>query len=206
MSIETLHPLSGLDVLSGLEGVVYATDLNGRISLVAQPGWEQFARENGAEGIADARSIVGVDLLDLIAGPVVQRVYRTIHEDIVEGRRPQVVFTYRCDAPDLERHMRMAISGLSTGGRLVGVLYQSQIVQALARPPIDFLVSAPGRHRPPSPPIPEVAVCGFCGDVGKSLDDGDAAWTSAAAFYAVNGNAPVRVAHAICPACEGRLT
>jgi hypothetical protein len=205
MSVEALHPLSGMDVLAGLEGVVYATDLNGRISLVAQPGWGRFAQENGAAALVNERSVIGADLLELISGPTVQRVYRTIHDDIVSGRRPQVVFTYRCDAPDLERHMRMAISGLSSGGRLVGILYQSQIIQALPRPPIDFLVSAPGRTRPQVTPAPDIAVCGFCGDVSLSVEGENVSWISPASFYARNGDAAVRVNHSICPRCDTRL-
>ena len=44
-------PLSGRDVLNALEGVVYATDLNGILTFVAESAWEEFANGNGAPGL-----------------------------------------------------------------------------------------------------------------------------------------------------------
>ncbi len=202
--VEAVRPLSATDVLGALEGVVYTTDLNGVITYVSQPSWGAFAEENGAPHIASAMGLLGRSLFTAISGPTVTAVYRSIHQDIVEGRRPQLVFTYRCDAPDRERHMRMAVSGLRSGDRLVGVLYQSQLIETMRRPPIDFL--ATGRARPPAPNLQDVLVCSFCGDVASgALDSGRAKWVPPAAFYASVGDTPVRVVDAACPRCAAEV-
>lgn len=164
----------------------------------------RLAEENGAPQIASESALLGRNLFSEISGPTVTAVYRSIHQDIIEGRRPQLVFTYRCDAPDRERHMRMAVSGLRSGDRLIGVLYQSQMIEAMRRPPIEFLST--GRARPPSPALLDVLVCSFCGDVASgTLDPDRANWVPPAAFYASVGDKPVRVVDAACPRCASEI-
>ena len=62
--------------------------------------------------------------------------YKTLHQAVWTGAMPTVEFLYRCDAPDMERHMHMSLSPVRDGDDIVAILYQSIPIEQVARVPI----------------------------------------------------------------------
>lgn len=197
-------PLYGRDVMNALEGVVYATDLNGTLTFVAAGAWDEFANGNGAPGLT-SDLVLGVSLFDMIDGDEIREAYRALHDDIVAGARARVVFTYRCDGPALERMMRMSVTRLELDGRAVGVLYQSVMLEERIRPPASMWLRGGDAA---SPAAPTVAFCSSCARVAwrdpRKPRDG-LTWMSVQDFHAQGGPNPASPAQHICPECKNAL-
>jgi hypothetical protein len=86
--------------------------------------WLAFARENSASEL-DEPAVLGRKLWDFIADGPTQELYREIHERVRTLGNP-IEVPFRCDSPNLQRHMQLTISR-QDGGRL---LYESKLVQA----------------------------------------------------------------------------
>jgi len=194
-------PLSGRDVLNALEGVVYATDLNGILTFVAEAAWEEFAKGNGAPGLR-ADLVIGASLFDMIDDEEMRAAYRELHDDIVGGARTRVAFTYHCDAPSMERVMRMSVTRLTVDERAVGVLYQGQLLEEHIRPPASlWLRGSPGQ----SPAAPMVAFCASCTRVAwrdPTRKTAALTWMSVDEFRARGGPAPASPVQHLCPNCR----
>ena len=197
-------PLYGRDVMNALEGVVYATDLNGTLTFVAETAWDEFANGNGGLGLS-SDVVLGVSLFDMIDGDEMRDAYRALHDDIVSGARSRVVFAYHCDAPGLERIMRMSVTRLEAHGRAVGVLYQSVLLEERIRPPASMWLRGSGAG---SPAAPTVAFCSSCARVAwrdpRKVRD-NVTWMSIADFHAHGGPDPASPAQHICPECKDAL-
>jgi hypothetical protein len=198
LNVDALRPLSGIDVLSALDGVVYTTDLNGIVTHVSDDSWAAFARENGAPNLTPS-AVLGRRLLDMFAGDAVRNYYSAIHDAIVQGAKSRVLLSFRCDAPHMERVMRMAISALSAGGRLVAVLYQSQQIEERDRS--DWKASSLTSDQA-AVSLPQ---CSFCNRVEHLTDDDERRWLSADAYVRSGGETPVTPIHTICPECLVRM-
>lgn len=90
--------------------------------------WDDFARANDAGGLAIA-DVVGHHLCDFVSGPATRQVYDALIERIGRTRTP-IHFTFRCDAPDVRRHMRMDVVGDGSEN----VRFTSRIVREEPRP------------------------------------------------------------------------
>lgn len=188
------------EALEALDGVVYWTDLEG-VVLGGSPSWNAFAVANAAPGLR-LETVVGRPLQEFVCGDEVRRIYREIHQAVVGQGRKRLAFTYRCDAPDLKREMRMTVGPWRRDGKMRGVLYHSQIIYERERPPIALLglEEALERFRPDG--APTVRICGFCHAV--KLPE-RTRWIAVEDYYRLGGPAEVRLNHAVCPACERRL-
>jgi hypothetical protein len=120
--------------LDALDGVSYLVGFSGSILQVGRH-WDRFARDNRSP-LVMAEHVVGGDLFRMIKGESVRDAYRRMHESIVAGKHEVVCFTFRCDAPEAKRTMRMAISTLRNGDEVVALLYQSQLLSEVERPPL----------------------------------------------------------------------
>ncbi|HPC74095.1 MAG TPA: hypothetical protein PK120_06165 [Syntrophales bacterium] len=89
----------------GEQTLVYEVDREDIIVSIEGP-WDRFAAANGGKAPARAETI-GRNLFDFIRGPEVAHVYRAMHDVLRAKPEKQIVFSYRCDAPDLKRHMTM---------------------------------------------------------------------------------------------------
>jgi hypothetical protein len=190
--------------LQALDGVCYLVDARGRVRGVGGNAWDDFARTGGAPQIADG-FILGRSLFRAIAGAPVRAAYRRIHEGVLSERTRHVDFEYRCDAPDVRRTMRMAVSRLCLPGAAPGLLYQSQILAAVNRPWVSLFEPERIIERiRQDHGVPIVRMCSFCQRVAWPKEV-CGAWLEAEDYYRAGGPGDVRVSHGVCPACEGRL-
>lgn len=189
-------------LLEALDGVCYLTAPDGTILHLGRAGWSAFAVENGAPQLT-IEQMLGTSLFDIIRGTEVRLAYRELHQAVVEGQRPRITFEYRCDSPLAERHMRMAISAVVENGRTIAVLYQSQIVRTLARPPVPLF----DRSQAVPPGAPTVLLCSFCQRVLGRAGQASARprWMTAVEYYQAGGPAVPVIEDVICPACEQRV-
>lgn len=114
------------------------------------------------------------------------------------GRR--IAFSFRCDAPDVERRMKMAIGPLRLRERIVGVLYQSTILSERARPPIRFLDVSAALEQYKEDVAPLIVSCSFCSKIDWPSGR-DAPWAEPEDYYRLGGLSEVRISHGVCPDC-----
>jgi hypothetical protein len=185
-------------LLDAMDGTAYATDIEGRLLAVGSGAWGDFAKENGEPALANAPPI-GRPILEAISGDYVRASYRRLHDVAARGER-RIAFAFRCDTPDVERRMKMAIGPLRVAGRIVGVLYQATILSERTRPPLRFLElkDAVDQHTADKAPI--ITYCSFCARIDWLGDEGGD-WVSPEIYYQRGGSSAVRVSHGVCPRC-----
>ena len=66
--------------------------------------------------------------------------------------RGPLTFVFRCDAPGERREMRMAVTRLERCERLEGFLFQSTVLAAEARPPLNVYDAEGAGSRPSGMP------------------------------------------------------
>lgn len=188
------------DWLNAMDGVAYLVAPDGTIIAVGQKGWGDFARAVGGHSPTTAE-VVRHSLFDLISGAEAKHAFKAVHKRVATLTTKALTYEYRCDAPDLERLMKMSISALTSQGRLLGVLYQSTVLSSKERVPLAFLSSgeaALNEHRLSK--LPFVTICQFCADVTMAAWKGD--WVRPTDYYRRGGDDAVRLSHGICPTCE----
>ena len=111
---------------------------DGTVIAVGRKGWTDFARAPGSSG-PTPEAVAGRSLFEMIADPEAKRAFEAIHRRVATLATSALTYEYRCDAPDLERLMKMSVSALISEGRLFGVLYQSTLLSAKERVPLPFL-------------------------------------------------------------------
>jgi hypothetical protein len=189
-------------MLDALDGTAYITDRDGRLVCVGSSNWNGFANDNKGEELARTPPL-GRPILDGIDGEEVRSFYKRAHEVAVSGGR-RITFGFRCDAPDVERRMRLAIGPLRLDGKVVGVLYQSTILSERTRPPFRFLDAAAALDQYRENAGPLVASCSFCAKVHWPADS-DGPWLEPDDYYRSGGLSAVRITHGVCPDCVHAL-
>ena len=104
-----------LKTLESSEAVIYATDPELRL-IYANPGWDRFARANGAPHLVRAQ-LMRERLLEVIGGPL-----RDFYRDrFVEALRTSkaVEHTFECSSAEVRRIFQMRILPLRNNGFLV---------------------------------------------------------------------------------------
>lgn len=193
-------------VLPALDGVAYLVDPGGDVLGVgrscAYEGYGEF-------GDLVLSTWVGDNLFDAMVGDEVRAVAQRVHRMVAVGRRSNVSYRYRCDAPALKRVMRMSISRVADGDdALIGLLYQSVILSEEPRPAM--AIFDPERL---SEDGGSLKICSYCHDV---LWTGDAAkpaahsphlgeWVSPETYYRRGGAVDGPVSHGVCPSCVARI-
>jgi hypothetical protein len=180
-------------MLDAMDGVAYLTDEAGTVLACGEPAWGTFATANGARALT-RDAMVGRNLFDAIEGAEVRAAWLKLHASVVTGYRTRIAFDYRCDAPDTERFMRMAVSTVRRRPRPL-VLYQSQLLNAVPRPWMG-LFARPGFN--PTAGRGFVVVCAYCHDVHATPD---APWIPPVDYYRDGGSDDVDVSHGVCPRC-----
>jgi hypothetical protein len=138
-----------------------------------------------------------------ISGDYVRASYRRLHEVAAHGQR-RIAFAFRCDTPDVERRMKMAIGPLRVAGRVVGVLYQATILSERARPPLRFLELRDALDLYAADQSPIITCCSFCAKIERG--DVSSEWVSPEFYYQTGGSSAVRVSHGVCPNCLGAIS
>lgn len=186
------------DMLDALDGTAYLTDIEGRLTSVGAHNWRTFARENAGSTSLDPPPF-GRRVMEAVSGETVRSFYQRAHQAAVSGGR-RIAFTFRCDAPDVERRMKMAISPLRLREEVVGVLYQSTVLHERARPPLRFLEAAAALKQYSEDQAPLIASCSFCAKIAWPPGS-DGPWIEPEAYYRAGGISEVRISHGVCPAC-----
>lgn len=186
------------EMLDALDGTAYVTDIEGRLICVGPQNWDSFAKEN-AGGTLVGSSSIGHRVTEGISGETVRSLYQRLHQVAVAGER-RIAFTFRCDAPDVERRMKMAIGPLRSGGAVVGVIYQSTILSERARPPMRFMEAAAALEQFKEDRGLIIASCSFCARIEWPTGN-DGSWVDPEVYYQRGGVSEVRISHGVCPGC-----
>ena len=186
------------EMLDALDGTAYVTDLDGRLVSVGPESWGAFARENAGDGLAQSPP-VGNRIADGISGPTVRAFYQGAHETARSGER-RIAFAFRCDAPEVERRMKMTISPLRSGKTIIGVLYQATILSERSRPPLRYLDAATALEQYKDDGAPLIASCSFCAKIDWPAGS-DEPWVEPEVYYQRGGQSRVRISHGVCPGC-----
>lgn len=197
---------SARQLLEAMDGIAYLADLDGIVLAIGSRAWTYFARENGTPGLLPELTI-GRSLFDTIRGSEVADTYRKLHAAVASRKRTWIHFDYRCDSPEIERNMRMAIGSVTDEDnpeRVTAILYQSVILSERARPRISLFDPETWRG---SAGGPLVALCSYCQSVGwpPGTSGHEAEWIAPESYYQRGGPAETNVSHGICPACYERV-
>src|SRR5688572_7552395 len=111
-------------VLDALPLTVYTVDLDGCITS-ANRSWSQFARANGAPGLAEERSLVGASLWDALADSGAREQVERAMELLRTGRSQSVTWEFPCSSPTEERVFLMQISPLHDGHTVSGYVFST---------------------------------------------------------------------------------
>ncbi|MEX2471452.1 MAG: hypothetical protein WEA34_04690, partial [Gemmatimonadota bacterium] len=154
--------------------------------------WDDFARTNGAGGLTIA-NVVGHDLCDFVSGPATRLVYDALIERVGRTRAP-IHFTFRCDAPDVRRHMRMDVMGDGSEN----VRFSSRIVSEEPRPRQALLSTDVDRSDV------TVVMCSWCKRVKQ--DDN---WVEVEEYVESTGLMEEerfpQLSHGLCPECAAKM-
>ncbi|QUD89790.1 sensor histidine kinase [Phenylobacterium montanum] len=199
-SPEPLSVSAGVeDWLNALDGVCYLVAKDGTILAVGDEGWTNFGRDLGSAP-PKTEMVVGRLLFDMIADPEAKSAFRAVHRRVATLATRALTYEYRCDAPDLERLMKMSVSALTCQERLLGVLYQSTLLSAKERVPLAFLSSREAaREEERVANLPIVTTCQFCANVTTKAWRGE--WVKPTDYYRRGGSDAVRISQGICPEC-----
>jgi len=158
-------------------------------------GWDAFAKENDASDLA-GKSVVGRSLFDFIAGDEVRRVHQHLLRSVRRFRTPLAV-PFRCDSPDLRRHMRLEMRPAGGGA----VEFRAVLLRAERQPHLRLLDAAEPRS------YAFVVSCSFCHKIREKDEGGE--WmevdTAADRLGLLVLQRPPRLVHGVCPSCKATL-
>jgi hypothetical protein len=170
----------------------HRVDAADRISLVNEP-WLAFARENGASGLT-AAAVLGRPLWDFIGGDDVHRLFRALMRQVRDQQRP-IQLPFCCDAPGLEREMRLELLPLAAGG----IEFRSHLEALTPRPPVALLDTTRPRA------AWHVPMCSWC----KRVEVAAGRWEDTVAgvdTLRLFASAPIpRLVHTVCPDCMAAI-
>lgn len=189
------------NLLDAMDGITLLLDGELRIAAVGWPNWNAFLRGNEGPSYAPA-DILGKSIDGFFTVGEVRETYRRVFRKVLEGRKGELQVTYRCDAPDVQRLMRLSVTRLdgSGGARL---LYQSVLLDALQRPPIG-LFGVPVRS---SGEEDLLTICSLCARVAwpKGVSEEEREWVEPPEYYRRGGEEVAELSHGFCKNCFGRL-
>lgn len=192
-------------LLKAIAGVAYLVDGAGIIIGISD---DAAAAGNQAEEAEARLPYVGRSIFSMLHGEDVKASYQTLHHAVWSGKSGTYGFEYRCDAPDMERRMRMSVSLVSENGEPRAVLYQSLILSEELRAPIplfraDHLVS----HNGARPDDELLTLCSYCHAIAWPIGAETATreWIEPPEYYRRGGASDVVVSHGICDCCFERV-
>ncbi len=154
--------------------------------------WDDFARANAAGDLRMA-DVVGRDLCDFVSGPATRQIYEALIGRVVQTRTP-IQFTFRCDAPEVRRHMHMEVMGDGSEN----VRFTSRIVREEPRPPQPLLSTDVDRSDE------TIVMCSWCKRV--KLDE---RWVEVEEYVASTGlmeeERLPQLSHGLCPDCATEM-
>ena len=198
-------PFPAEELLASIESIAYLADEAGIILAISRG---PFLLQNEDPLTPwDRHAAIGANLFDIVQGADVRGAYRTLHRAVWEGQLPTYGFEYRCDAPAIERRMRMSLSLVRSAGQSFAVLYHSIVISETPRVPLPLFAfgARPDRARPRHGPV--VTLCSYCQRVAwpPASAPEERAWIEAAEFYRRGGREDAIVSHGLCDDCFQRV-
>jgi hypothetical protein len=196
--MDQLSRLAFQSLLDAMDGIAYVTSPDDVILAYGRPNWERFALASSAAHLAAPGAVLGRRLKEFVTGPQAQ----TGHQAAVELMRSQqksvVSYSYRCDAPDVRRDMRMSITPIMDRGALVGLLYHSITLREASRSSI-ALLAAPTAAASFADPV--VSICSYCKCIRLPVEAPEPVWITPEEYYGMGHDDQGPVSHGICPHC-----
>lgn len=189
------------NLLDAMDGVSLLLDGELRIAAVGWPSWNSFLRENDGPDYSRDQ-LLGRRIHDFFTAGEVRETYERAFRHVLTGERAELRITYHCDAPQVERLMRLSITRIDGDGE-AGLLYQSVLLQATERPPIG-LYGVPVR---PSGREGLLTICSICARVAwpAGAPAGKREWIAPHEYYRRGGEEVVALSHGFCPDCFDEL-
>jgi hypothetical protein len=201
----TLTTIPAESLLGALDGVSYLADRDGTLLSISDRSLMPIDTDDGVFPF-DSNAYIGQSLFDCVEAGPVRDSYIRMHDAIWSRRVPSIGFTYRCDAPAIERHMRMSISPVLHGRDVRAILYQSVVLSATPRVPIPlFGIERLLSHHPEGTENPVIVLCSYCHDVGWPAGDAPGEWIEPREYYLRGGRDDLLVSHGVCPDCHTRV-
>ncbi|WP_376099849.1 hypothetical protein ACE7GA_12535 [Roseomonas sp. CCTCC AB2023176] len=190
-------------LLEALEGVALILDPQLRIRAVGWRAWDDLYRQAGGQSPPHCDVIGRVVTEFMTPGPV-RETYGRLFDDVAHRRRRRVKVDFRCDAPDTERQMRLAVAPVLETGTVVGLLYQSVLLHARQRPPLPLFAAEAAAEGQ----VGVLTICTVCARVAWPIGTAgpDREWIEAAEYYRRGGAEVALLSHGFCPPCYERLT
>lgn len=200
-----LSTISTGALLKAITGVAYLVDGEGTIIAISDEAAE--SQDRAEEGAAPP-AYVGKSIFAMLHGDDVKASYQTLHHAVWSGKAGKYGFDYRCDAPDMERRMRMSVSLVSEGGEPMAVLYQSLLLSEEPRAPIPlFGADRLASHNKARPDDEILTLCSYCHVIAWPIGAEAATreWIEPPEYYRRGGASDVVVSHGICDCCFERV-
>lgn len=195
-------------LLDSMDGVALILDANLLIVRIGDPNWSRFLDDNrGARGASAGASIeatIGRPIGTFFAGEILQQTFSGLFRRVLDGRRDAIRLDYRCDAPDLRRDMRLAVTLLMARDGARQLLYQSIMLSTESRAPLPLFDADIATNEGPD----ILTLCAICARVAWPLGapSGARDWIDPAEYYRRGGAETVSISHGFCEACHARLT
>lgn len=174
------------------QSIRYVINRHDRIVEIS-PGWDGFAQENAAPGLA-SREVLNKSLWEFLSGAETIALYRILVDRVRHTGR-NIVVPFRCDGPETRRFMQLEMRPVESGR----VEFVSRTEREQERQGIALLeASAPRSER-------LVTMCGWC----KKVKAGPQLWMdteeAVRTFDLLRQEVVPRLSHGICESCRGNV-
>lgn len=195
-------------LLDSMDGVAMILDANLSILQIGGPNWNRFLNENGASNTSpptdSIAASIGQPITAFMNGATLQSTFAKLFHSILLGRREAIRFDHRCDAPDLRRNMRLAVTLLLSECGERRLLYQSIVLSTEARAPLPLFAGEIAGEQGSD----ILTLCSICAQVAWPVGapSGEREWIEPMDYYRRGGSETVKISHGICESCYVRLT
>ena len=155
--------------------------------------WDEFATANGAPALCGSR-VVGTPLFEFITGEETQRIYRLLI-DKVRSTTDVLRVPFRCDSPEMRRHMRLEIAPADADA----IEFRSEFLDDESRPRVPLLGPDEARSRT------LLVSCSFCMRLRVPPSEWIEAEEAVVQMGLLSGVAMPQLVHGVCPECSAGL-
>ncbi len=194
-------------LLDAMDGIAMILDRDLCILRLGEPNWQQFLDENPPSErdahIHAKQDVHERPVTQFFAGNAVRATFAALFHSVMNGDRPVVQFSYRCDAPTLRRSMRLSVRPIMSGKDVRHLLYQSIVLSSEPRPAL-ALFGAPVATRDADDIL---TLCAICARVAWPVGapTGEREWIEPTEYYHRGGGEVVLISHGFCEACFAHL-
>ncbi len=194
------------NILNAMDGVALILDSHLRIMHVGEKNWSNFFAQNTPESISSqitpAHEVIGQNFMMYVTGKSVKAAYTDLFNQVIDHELEAVHVDYRCDAPEVRRDMRMAVTRIESDNSPERLLYQSILLSSVPRAPLNLY----GASITQDSGDDIVTVCSICARVAWPVSASEnREWISASEYYRRGGEEVSLVSHGFCESCFEKL-